>query len=75
MVAVSINSVITAFVKIVLKENISTSKIRSVEKIHAMQVLVEATYARMTREPWLVRVQMQTRYTMKRAVTASKIVR
>ena len=50
MVAVSINSVITAFVKIVLKENISTSKIRSVEKIHAMQVHVEATYARMIRE-------------------------
>ena len=75
MVAVSINSVTTAIVKIVLKKNISTSKIRSVEKIHAMQVLVEATYARMIKEPWLVRVQMQTRYTMKQAVTASKIVR
>ena len=51
MVAASINSVITAFVKIVLKTNISTSKIRSVERIHAMKVFAEATYARMIRDP------------------------
>ena len=51
MAAVLANRVETALAKIALQANIGTSMMRPATKIHAMQVLVEATYARMIKEP------------------------
>ena len=57
MVVVSISSVITAFVKIVLKTNISTSMMRTVDQIRAVKMLVEDTNARMIKDLSLARVK------------------
>ena len=74
MVVVAISSVITAFVKIVLKTNISTSMIRTVELIRAMEMLVEDTNARMIKDLSLARVKKPLISTMKQGMTASDLV-
>ena len=51
MAAVLVKCVETALAKIALQANIGTSMMLPARKTHVMKILVEATYARMIREP------------------------